>query len=64
MVQEDDSILCFYCATAVQNRIPVTGHLFSSTGFNKRQLQSSINMLIWTVDLYAMHHHAVHMAAI
>ena len=25
MVQEDDSILCFYCATAIQNRIPVTG---------------------------------------
>ena len=38
--QEEDSVLCFYCATAVQQKIPLTGYAdktFAQTGFNNWQ---------------------------
>ena len=62
-IQEDDSVLCFYCATAVQNRMPVTGYidsLFSTTGFNNWQKTiAKFNKHAQS----ASHRHAVDMAA-
>ena len=60
-IQEDDSVLCFYFATAVQNRMPVTGYsMFSITGLatGKKLLRNSINMH----NLQAIAMHAVDMA--
>ena len=39
-LQEEDSVLCFYCATAVQRKTPLTGYIdktFTETGFNNWQ---------------------------
>ena len=39
-LQEEDSVLCFYCATAVQQKMPMTGHTdqtFTEIGFSNWQ---------------------------
>ena len=39
-LQEEDSVLCFYCATTIQRKIPLTGYTdktFTETGFNNWQ---------------------------
>ena len=36
-LQEEDSVLCFYCATAVQRKMPLTDKTFTETGFNNWQ---------------------------
>lgn len=39
-LQKEDSVLCFYCVTAIQRKLPVTGYCdktFTETGFNNWQ---------------------------
>jgi hypothetical protein len=39
-LQEEDSVLCFYCASAVQQKMPIAGHTeqaFTEVGFNNWQ---------------------------
>ena len=39
-LQEEDAVLCFFCATAVQHKMPLTGYVdnvFSKSGFSNWQ---------------------------
>ena len=61
-IQEDDGVLCFYCAPAIQNRMPVMGYIdsmFSITGFsNWQKAISKFNKHAQSAN----HRHAVDMA--
>ena len=53
MVHEDDSVLYFYCATAVQNRMLVTGQPVLLNWVQQKVIAKFNKTCIWTVDQYA-----------